>query len=131
MGDPPHDSGADAPRKGTAMNATHAVPITTIPTLSEAIEFNGLSRLVARPAPRCTRPVATEILAQIRSVLGRLPSLDDVTEMRTLAHSEAGAAKRAGKEERAEYYLAIVNEADSILEAAICQAEPPRPTAAA
>jgi hypothetical protein len=107
------------------MNATHAVPITTIPTLPEGIEFDGLSRLAARPSPRPVRAVGAKGLSRIRSVLSRLPSLDDVTEMRNLASAEARKAKLAGQEGRAEYCLAIADEADSILEAASCQGEPP------
>ena len=113
------------------MNATHAVPITTIPTLPETIEFEGLSRLVSVPTTCRSRPVSPKQAGRIRSVLRRLSSLDDVTEMRTLANAEALAARRSGDEERAAYYLAIASEAEAILEAAICQGEAPQPTAAA
>jgi hypothetical protein len=113
------------------MNATHAVPITTIPTLPETIAFDGLSRLVSVQTTCRSQPVDPKQASRIRSVLRRLPSLDDVTEMRTLANAEARAARHSGNEERAEYYLAIASEAESILEAAICQGEAPRPAAAA
>lgn len=113
------------------MNATHAVPITTIPTLPETIAFDGLSQLASKPTVCRSRSIDPRQASRIRSVLGRLSSLDDVTEMRTLAKAEARAARRSGDEGRAAYFLAVASEAESILEAAICQGEAPQPIAAA